>query len=70
MTPFRALYGRLPPSIPVYNESLTSVHEVDQQLISRDELLRQLKANLAKSINRMKQITDQKRRDIMLQISD
>ena len=70
MTPFRALYGRLPPSIPVYNESLTSVHEVDQQLISRDELLHQLKANLAKSINRMKQIADQKRRDIMLQISD
>jgi hypothetical protein len=70
MTPFRALHGRLPPSIPLYNESLTSVHEVDHQLISRDELLRQLKANLAKSMNRMKQIADQKRRDIMFQIGD
>jgi len=56
MTPFRALCGHLPPSIPVYNESLTSVHKVDQQLISHDELLRQLKANLAKSMNHMKHV--------------
>jgi hypothetical protein len=70
MTPFHALYGHLPPSIPVYNEVLTSVNEVDQQLQSRDELLRQLKANLVKLVNRMKQMADQKRRDIMFQIGD
>jgi hypothetical protein len=39
MTPFQALYGRLPPTIPSYNEGLSPVHEVDQQLQDRDELL-------------------------------
>jgi hypothetical protein len=70
MTPFQALYGRLPPSIPVYKEGLTSVSAVDQQLQNRDELLRQLKDNLAKSRNHTKQMADQKRRDIMFQIGD
>jgi len=32
MTPFQALYSRLPPTIPSYNEGLLMVHEVDQQL--------------------------------------
>jgi hypothetical protein len=70
MTPFQAFYGRLPPSIPVYKEGLTSVSAVDQQLQNRDELLRQLKDNLAKSRNHTKQMADQKRRDIMFQIGD
>jgi hypothetical protein len=65
MTPFQALYGRLPPSIPMCTEELFSVHEVDQQLMSRDELLRKLKTNLERLVNRMKQMTDQKRRDIL-----
>ena len=39
MTPFQALYGRLPPTIPSYNKGLSPVHEVDQQLQDRDELL-------------------------------
>ena len=39
MTPFQALYERLPPSILMYNEGLTLVHEFNQQLISRNELL-------------------------------
>ena len=54
MTPFQALYGRLPPTIPSYNEGLLLVHEVDQQLQDRDELLQQLKVNFALSVNRMK----------------
>jgi hypothetical protein len=70
ITPFQALYGCLPQSIPVYKEGLTSVSAVDQQLQNRDELLRQLKDNLAKSRNRIKQMADQKRRDIMFQIGD
>ncbi|KAA8517518.1 hypothetical protein F0562_017852 [Nyssa sinensis] len=32
MNHFQALYGRLPPSIPLYNEGFLPVHEVDQHL--------------------------------------
>ncbi|RVW42820.1 Transposon Tf2-8 polyprotein [Vitis vinifera] len=59
-----ALYGRLSPPIPPYKDGLSPVHEVDQQLLNRDELLRQLKVNLERSMNRMKQMADRKRRDI------
>ncbi|KAA8542122.1 hypothetical protein F0562_023274 [Nyssa sinensis] len=70
MTPFQALYGRLPPSIPTYNEGLSPVHEVDQQLLNRDELLRHLKTNLEKSVTRMKHMADKKRRDISFEPGD
>lgn len=70
MTPFQALYGRLPPTIPSYNEGLSPVHEVDQQLRNRDELLQQLKANLTRSVNRMKQLADKKRRDMSFEVGE
>jgi hypothetical protein len=68
MTSFQALCGRLPPSIPLYRDGLSAVHEVDQQLLTQDALLKQLKANLENSVNRMKQIADRKRRDILFDI--
>ena len=43
---------------------------MDQQLITRDELLRQLKANLERSVNRMKQMADKKRRDISFDVGE
>lgn len=70
MTPFQALYGRLPPSIPHYQVGTSPIAEVDQKLASRDELLRQLKANLHAANNRMKQVADSKRRDIEYQVGD
>lgn len=70
MTPFQALYGRLPPTIPLYHEGSSSVHEVDQNLLSRDALLSQLKSNLAAATNRMKQYADSKRRDIQYEVGD
>jgi hypothetical protein len=39
MTPFQALYGRLPPSIPHYADGLSHVNEVDQSLLNWDEVL-------------------------------
>lgn len=70
MTPFQALYGRLPPPIPTYKDGLSPVHEVDQQLISRDALLRQLKANLENSVNRIKHMANKKRRDISFNVGE
>ena len=54
MTPFQALYGRLPPSIPHYTEGLSHVSEVDQSILTRDEVLQQLKTNLELFAARMK----------------
>eukprot|EP00261_Vitis_vinifera_P023282 XP_010655166.1 PREDICTED: uncharacterized protein LOC104880390 [Vitis vinifera] len=70
MTPYQALYGRLPPLIPAYPEGLSPVHEVDQTLLHRDELLHQLKTNLEISMNRMKQQADPKRRDIQFAVGN
>nr|CAN75226.1 hypothetical protein VITISV_035857 [Vitis vinifera] len=67
MTPFQALYGRLPPTIPNYLMGTTPVHAVDQNLTSRNAILRQLKTNLHAATNRMKQVVDSKRRNIEYQ---
>lgn len=64
MTPFQALYGRLPPSIPLYHVGQSPVHAIDQNLQSRDSLFRQLKENLQSATNKMKQVADSKCWDI------
>ncbi|KAL9437722.1 hypothetical protein AB3S75_023569 [Citrus x aurantiifolia] len=70
MTPFQALYGRLPPSIPHYTEGLSRVNDVDRILLTRDEVLQQLKTNLELSAARMKHVADQKRRKVEFQVGD
>ena len=70
MTPFQALYGRLPPSIPHYTEGLSCVNNVDQSLLTQDEVLQQLKTNLELSAARMKHVADQKRREVEFQVGD
>lgn len=64
MTPFQALNGCLPPQISCYQIGTSLVHEVDQQLASRDEILEQLKINLHTARNHMQQIANSKRRDV------
>ena len=64
MTPFRALYGRLPPTFPLYETNSSPVNEVDHNLQVRDTLLRNLKQNLANARNRMKPLADRGRRDV------
>ena len=70
MTPFQALYGRLPPVIPHYQAGQSPVQEVDKHSTHRDELLIQQKSNLAIARNRMKQVADKKRREADLQVGD
>ncbi|KAA8544712.1 hypothetical protein F0562_019441 [Nyssa sinensis] len=70
MTPFQALYGRTPPTMPSYMAGVSPVHEIDLQLVDRDALLKLLKGNLASSINRMKQMADKKRREREFQVGD
>ena len=70
MTPFQALYGRPPPHVPMYPIASSLVHEVGQALKTRDELLIQLKINLAAAANRMKQTADKNRREVEFQKGD
>ena len=67
MTPFQALYGRLSPPILLHFDGLSRVHEVDQSLLHRDELLQHLKKNLDMAVNRMKQMANKKRRGVEFQ---
>lgn len=70
MTPFEALYGRPPPTIPFYCKGSSPVEAVDQSLIDRDTVLQHLKCNLASANNRMKQLADKKRHDVQFQVGD
>ena len=70
MTPFKAVFGRYPPSILDYIPATDSTKVVDQMLIKRHELLQQLKRNLLKAQKNMKKIADGHRRDLELQIGD
>ncbi|KAJ0490310.1 putative nucleotidyltransferase, Ribonuclease H [Helianthus annuus] len=60
------VYGRLPPKLIPYVPGTTQVQAVDDYLRDRDELLRQLRANLATTQNRMKVLADRKRRELEL----
>ena len=53
MSPFEALYGRTPPAIPNYAPGEAKNRAVDRELRTRDQLLSQLKRNLAQAQNRM-----------------
>ncbi|GKA21451.1 ty3-gypsy retrotransposon protein, partial [Tanacetum coccineum] len=53
MTPFQALYGRVPPSIVPYPPGSSKVAAIDELLVERNVLLRQLKENLFAARNRM-----------------
>ncbi|XP_044489953.1 uncharacterized protein LOC123214237 [Mangifera indica] len=70
MTLFQALYGQPPLTIPPYHEGTYSVNEVDQNLVTRDALLKQLKDNLHAANNQMKQWIDSKCRDVKFQVDD
>ncbi|GJZ33313.1 ty3-gypsy retrotransposon protein [Tanacetum coccineum] len=56
MTPFQALYGRPPPTIPHYTLGSSQVASIDSTLLEHQHLLALLKDTLAKTRQRM---TDQ-----------
>lgn len=70
MTPFKAVYGRDPPSLLRYGSPPTPIDSLDTLLTERDSLLEQLKSHLAKAQNRMKVNADKHRRDEELSEGD
>ena len=61
MTPFEEVYGQNTPSVLSYFPGVSKVHEVDQTLTVREDILCTLKENLVMAQNRMKQQADQGR---------
>lgn len=45
ITPFEAVYGYVPPIVPVYESGTTKVDSVEQSLTERDNILSLLKNN-------------------------
>jgi hypothetical protein len=71
MTPFKAMYGRGPPSLTRTPTSCTDVDEGAHQLVTtRDHILTQLQQNLHKAKKIMKSQADKKRRDVVLEVGD
>lgn len=62
-TPFEIVYGRPPPKLTRWLQGETRVEAVQRELIDRDEALRQLKNQLLKAQERMKNQVDKKRLD-------
>ena len=62
MSPFEALFGYKPPLLPAIHET-TNVAAMDNHLQQRQEILRQLKRDLAMTQNIMKQKADKGRRE-------
>ncbi|TYK00326.1 putative retroelement pol polyprotein [Cucumis melo var. makuwa] len=63
ITPFQAVYGRLPPPLIYYGDMETPNSTLDQQLKERDVALGALKQHLKFAQERMKKQVDAKRRE-------
>ncbi|CAA7397329.1 unnamed protein product [Spirodela intermedia] len=64
MTPFKAVYGRDPPTLTRYGSLISSIDAVDTYLKERDDTLQLLKENLLAAQSKMKAQVDKHRRDI------
>ncbi|XP_077251698.1 uncharacterized protein LOC143890899 isoform X2 [Tasmannia lanceolata] len=67
-TMFEALYGRKPPTIPLYNSGSSSIEAGEDDLPQRDQILIRLKYTLHQSQARMSCLADQKRLDKQLEV--
>lgn len=70
MTPFRAVYGRDPPTLIKYEHSPVDPPKLQEMLMERDAVIVQLKANLTKAQIFMKKYADSKRRAMDFNIGD
>ncbi|CAM8956818.1 unnamed protein product [Rhodiola kirilowii] len=61
MTPFEAVYGRPPPSILEYIPGSGEVENVDVWLARREQVIQQLRTNIAKAQHRMQQSANKHR---------
>jgi hypothetical protein len=70
MSPFEALFGYTPPQLGLGSTPRSQVAAVDAILRDRQTTLQQLKANLEKAQNRMKQYVDANRSERHFAVGD
>lgn len=70
MTSFRIVYGREPPGLVPYAETIDDHPLVSQWLTSRDKVLSQFKSNLLKAQVRMKWYAYMKHSELQFQVED
>ncbi|KAA0038135.1 putative retroelement pol polyprotein [Cucumis melo var. makuwa] len=69
-TPFQAVYGRPPPPLLPYGERKMPNNKVESLLKARDLAINALKENLYVAQNRMKKMTNKKRRKLKFKIAN
>ncbi|GJZ87134.1 hypothetical protein Tco_0658744 [Tanacetum coccineum] len=70
MSPYQALYGRLPLSLIPYPPGASKVAGVDELLMEQNRVTRQLKQNLLAAKLRMEEKANRKRRDVEFKVGD
>ena len=70
ITPFQAVYGRLPPPLVYFGDRDTPSTALDEQLKERDVTLGALKEHLKFAQEKIKRSADQKRRDVEYEVGD
>ncbi|GKA95095.1 ty3-gypsy retrotransposon protein, partial [Tanacetum coccineum] len=70
MTPYQALYGKVPLAIIPYPPGSLKVAVVDDILIERDRLLRQLRQNLLAAKSRIEEKANLKHQDVEFNVED
>lgn len=64
LTPYEVTFGKQPPSLPQYLARNLNVQAVDEWLTQRETIIASLIKKLTKAQQRMKEITDKRRRDV------
>ena len=70
MTPFKAVYGRDPPTLLRYGDTPSANGLVEELLKDRDGLLMELRENLEIAQNQMKKSPDKHQRDVEFKVDD
>ncbi|KAD2393941.1 hypothetical protein E3N88_40918 [Mikania micrantha] len=68
--PFAVVYGRDPPKLYPYVAGETPNAELESQLVTHDDMLKLLRANVQKTQDRMKAQANTKRREVSFEIGD
>lgn len=69
-TPFEVVYGRLAPSLTIYEIDITKNNEIKNKLININEVLTRVKMELRRAHKRMKRYSDESIRDVSFEIDD
>lgn len=70
MSPFKALYGRSPPSLIRAGHNTTPVDNLDQLLQERDAIIDDLNYHLLRAQHRMQKWANKKRRHVSFEVGD